>query len=115
MKPKRYSILYDSVRRVYVPQYSYDGRCWYSFRIYGHHEATIVFSSKAHAKRFVHKQKDKKMMRNIVPMYSSMPSIIPGQRVLVVDYGDRIEHMNYDDCLSCAQAIDIYRRIGGGL
>lgn len=48
------------------------------------------------------------------PEYSSMPSIVKGQRVLVVDYGDYIDHMPYDDCLSIARAIDIYRRLGGG-
>lgn len=51
--------------------------------------------------------------RKIMPDYSSMPSIIPNQRVLIIDYGDKIEHMAYDDPLSIAQAIDIYRRVNG--
>lgn len=54
------------------------------------------------------------MERFIVPIYSSMPSIIQGQRVLVVDYGDKIDWTPYDDCLSIEQAIDVYKRSGGG-
>lgn len=57
MRPKQYSILHDKTKKVYVSQYSYDGKSWYSFLDSNHHEATIVFNSLAHAKRFLKEKK----------------------------------------------------------
>lgn len=30
MRKVRFSVLYNEVGRVYIPQYSFDGICWYS-------------------------------------------------------------------------------------
>lgn len=52
MRKVRYSILCDGNRGIYIPQYSKDGICWYSFEnpTYGY---SLCFKTLDEAKKYI--------------------------------------------------------------